>query len=47
MCNVESLPIFVGGQKGIGPIEFEVVVAGPNDVGSVIGSLSKFLCYWS
>ena len=38
--GAQSLSIFVGGWKGIGPIEFEVVVAGPNDVRSVIGSLS-------
>ena len=31
--------ILVGGRKGVGPIEFEIIVAGPDDICSMIGTL--------
>ena len=34
--RAQGLTIFVGGWKCVGSIEFEVVVAGPNDVCSMI-----------
>ena len=37
--GTQGLSILVGGRKGVGPVQFEVVVAGPNDIGSMIGSL--------
>ena len=38
--SAQSLSVFVGGRKCIGPIETKVVVAGPDNVGLVIGALS-------
>ena len=37
--GAQGLSIFVGGRKCIGSIEFEAVVAGPNDIRSMIGKL--------
>ena len=41
--GTQGLSILVGGRKGIGPsigpVEFEVIVAGPNDICLMIGSL--------
>ena len=38
--GAKSLPVPVGGRKGVGPIEAKVVVAGTDNVGLVVGTLS-------
>ena len=38
--GAQGLSVLVGGRKGVGPVEAKVVVAGPENVGLVVGALS-------
>ena len=37
--GAQGLSVFVGGRKCVGPIETKVIVAGPDYVGLVVGTL--------